>query len=598
MKRFLLAVLVTVAASAAMPSAQAQNVQNFKIKSFTADYYLDRNQAKTATLRTDEVITAEFPNFNQNHGILRALPKSYLGHSVSLKINSVKDIRDFPLKYETYEQNDNLVLKIGDKDTYVQGAQVYKINYDQKNVINFLDDHDEFYWDINGNQWQQTFGEITARIHIAPSLISSLQSRRECYGGPVNCTISNPEPQGAGLLITAQARNMPPSSTLTTVLGFNKGTFAVGPEITQEEKEEKIKLAAMIAGTLALPTATAAYMYSRWRRFGRDPKGRGVIIPEYQPPKGLNALTSDYILKQKLDNKAITALIIELAIRKYLTIHEIKKVKRLQKDTINYELEITKDISELTIEEKKVLFMFFGHEPKVGERMNVSIMKNQLSDDVADLKKSLGTILTAQGYFTHNPENADKVSNVVGYGLGFMLAFIGVFFIAFIIAAIGISLAVSGIIIILFVRYMPARSQAGVTVRDHMYGLRDYIKLAEADRLKFLQSTQGAEKIQVAGLDPKDPKSKVKLFESLLPYAMLFGLEKSWANQFKDIYTRPPDWYSGNWTAFSVGYLTGSLGDFGKTTAVAFTPQGSSSGSGFGGGFSGGGGGGGGGGGW
>lgn len=593
MKRFLLAVLVTVAASAAMPSAQAQNVQNFKIKSFTADYYLDRNQAKTATLRTDEVITAEFPNFNQNHGILRALPKSYRGHSVSLKINSVKDIRDFPLKYETYEQNDNLVLKIGDKDTYVQGVQVYKISYDQKNVINFLDDHEEFYWDINGDQWGQTFGEITARIHIAPSLISSLQSRRECYGGPVNCTISTPEPQGAGLLITAQARNMPPSSTLTTVLGFNKGTFAVGPEIAQEENKEKIKLAAMIAGTLALPAATAGYMYSRWRRFGRDPAGRGVIIPEYQPPKGLNALTGDYILKQKLDNKAITALIIELAIRKYLVIHEIKKVKRLQKDTINYELEIIKEPVDLSADEKKVLDMFFFGDIKVGAKADISVMKNQLADDVGKLKKTLGKSLTEQKYFSYNPENAGKIY----YTIGGVVAIVG-FLLIFIVPLAGASVIASGLIILVFARYMPARAHQGVVVRDYMYGLRDYIKLAEADRLKFLQSTQGAEKIQVAGLDPKDPKSKVKLFESLLPYAMLFGLEKSWANQFKDIYTRPPDWYSGNWTAFNVGYLTGSLGDFGKTTAVAFTPQGSSSGSGFGGGFSGGGGGGGGGGGW
>jgi uncharacterized membrane protein YgcG len=89
------------------------------------------------------------------------------------------------------------------------------------------------------------------------------------------------------------------------------------------------------------------------------------------------------------------------------------------------------------------------------------------------------------------------------------------------------------------------------------------------------------------------------LFESLLPYAMLFSLEKDWAKQFQDVYTQPPDWYNGNWAAFNAGYLVSSISNFNSVSAVTFTSPSSSGSSGFGGGgFSGGGGGGGGGGGW
>jgi uncharacterized membrane protein len=147
---------------------------------------------------------------------------------------------------------------------------------------------------------------------------------------------------------------------------------------------------------------------------------------------------------------------------------------------------------------------------------------------------------------------------------------------------------------------MPARTEAGVRAHDDLLGLKDYIKLAEADRLKFLQSPQGAEKItDKDAFNPNNPAQKVKLFEKLLPYAMLFGLEKDWAKQFNDIYTTPPDWYQGgSWSAFNAGYLAGSLSDFNSASMQSFSSPSSSSGSGFSGGAAGGGGGGGGGGGW
>jgi uncharacterized membrane protein len=91
----------------------------------------------------------------------------------------------------------------------------------------------------------------------------------------------------------------------------------------------------------------------------------------------------------------------------------------------------------------------------------------------------------------------------------------------------------------------------------------------------------------------------IKLFEDLLPYAILFGLEKEWAKQFKDLYVQPPSWYNGTSGTFNSIYLANSLSSFNNVNAAAFTAPSSSDSSGFGGGgFSGGGGGGGGGGGW
>jgi hypothetical protein len=62
---------------------------------------------------------------------------------------------------------------------------------------------------------------------------------------------------------------------------------------------------------------------------------------------------------------------------------------------------------------------------------------------------------------------------------------------------------------------------------DHLWGIYDYIALAEKDRLAFLQSPQGAELRQDASINAQ----VLVLNEKLLPYAVLFGLEKEWVRE-------------------------------------------------------------------
>jgi hypothetical protein len=121
-----------------------------------------------------------------------------------------------------------------------------------------------------------------------------------------------------------------------------------------------------------------------------------------------------------------------------------------------------------------------------------------------------------------------------------------------------------------------------------------YIDTAEKHRIEF----------------HNDPKKFRGVFEKLLPFAMLFGLEKKWAGEFKDLYKETqPDWYRGDFTAFDAYMLTRTMSTLNSgvksaTTKAYGSNSGfrsggwSSGGSGFSEGSSGGGGGGGGGGSW
>lgn len=72
---------------------------------------------------------------------------------------------------------------------------------------------------------------------------------------------------------------------------------------------------------------------------------------------------------------------------------------------------------------------------------------------------------------------------------------------------------------------------------DHLWGIRDYVELAERDRFAMLQSPDGA--LRDA---PLDGVEVLRLHERLLPYAVLFGLEQQWMAELDVRYrSLPPD---------------------------------------------------------
>jgi uncharacterized membrane protein YgcG len=280
-----------------------------------------------------------------------------------------------------------------------------------------------------------------------------------------------------------------------------------------------------------------------------------------------------------------------MAIRKYLRIIATDTKKLLSGKKASYELALlTADFSKLSKDEKRLLTALFP-TPAVGQRKELTAAGSTLYKVAAGIQNRAEKRLTKAGYFRSNPLSAGSkmLWAVFAAVIGGIL--LGKF--------VSLSVIVGGVLAVvigfIFVKIMPARTKKGVAALEHIQGLKLYIQTAEADRIKMLQGPNAA-----YARNHGEPVRDVDLFEKLLPYAMVLGIEKDWAKQFKDLYAQPPDWYAGNYTVFSAGYLVGSL-DSGFSNAVqtSFSPPSSSSSSGLGGGgFSGGGGGGGGGGGW
>ncbi|HEX9153231.1 MAG TPA: DUF2207 domain-containing protein [Candidatus Saccharimonadales bacterium] len=579
-------VLLVVLSAVLLPARSfAADPNDFTVRSFEVDYYLSRDSDKRSTMRVVEKLVAQFPPYDQNHGIERAIPEEYDGHKVNLEIVSAKNESGKAWPYSTYASNQNTVMRIGDPNKYVRNLQTYVIEYKLSDVAKGFGNHDELYWDTNGTDWGQPFATLTARLHIDGKLAGAFNGNTKCYegsqGSTNNCAVSREEKNGETVLTFQASRMLYAGENMTFVAGFDKGTFR-GYQPTTLERV----LPWIIGGWFALGGLVLAVVIFRlwraWQRFGRSPDGRGTVVPEYLPPKDMSVLTSSVIIKK--DGKDETAQIIDLAVRHYIRIYEIEAKQAMFFSKKTYELELVKKLTGLRIEEKKLLEIIFGAKPEVGQRVTLEALKTKLYKDAAALQKDTTEFNALANGLLADMSSQRKHYYIVGgllLGGGVLVLNVGV--------------AIAGTITLIIASMLHPLTEKGVEKRDYLRGLEMYMKLAEAERMRVLQSPTGASKTKV---DPNDKKQLVHLYERLLPYAIIFGLEKDWAKVFTPLYDKQPDWYVGNWSTFNAAVFASSLSNFATTGYGSFTPPSNSSSSGFGGGFSGGGGGGGGGGGW
>src|SRR5688500_8571194 len=113
----------------------------------------------------DFVETIEVEFSQPRHGIFRFIPlrNKISGRTVDYIIKDV-DVEGF--KFSRSKENNNLVLKIGDADIYVDGRQTYRIHYRVINPLHFFDEHSEFYWDLLGSFWETEIEDFTFEINF------------------------------------------------------------------------------------------------------------------------------------------------------------------------------------------------------------------------------------------------------------------------------------------------------------------------------------------------------------------------------------------------------------------------------------------------
>ena len=581
MKRFLLGLLTVglfLVGSGKMAFA-ARSTDNFTIAKFDAEYSLSRDSDNRSKLEATWRITANFPP-NQNRGIAPVFVKRYDDHSTNFSLQSVTDEDGTPLEYSWNDDE----LRIGNKNTYVEGEKTYIIKFTQRDVTKNYSNtgRDEFYWDVIGDEWRVPMENVQISVKLDESLVAARQGKAFCYvgsrGSTTQCDLSEIENQ-----ITAKIDKLSRRQGVTVAVGFKSGTFSGYQETLMEKLIGIWHLMQILAYTIATPLVI--FLIIRYRRLvGRD-KELKPIPPEYLPPEDISVLMSTYVLKKydpfKVKGLPKVAQLLDLAVRHYIKIYEVKKSSLFS--GAQYEIEIIKDLQELKVEEIEIVQDMFDSPsiPKPGQRLNLKNLQNNIKymTRTRDDDKNLETLAREKyGLCEQNPE----VKRIMRGWFKRVLV-LAVLLLSPMLLVMSIVLA--------FASRGWSLTDDGLSLRRYLEGLKMYIGVAEVERLNILQSPEGAEKVVV---DVNDGKQLVKLYERVLPYAVLFGQEKNWSKQMGKYYEQVgevPDWYVGQGAFNAVAFSSGlsSL----STAAGHASDYSSTSGGSSGGGFAGGGGGGG-----
>ncbi|MBD3238462.1 MAG: DUF2207 domain-containing protein [Candidatus Moranbacteria bacterium] len=561
-----------------------------------------------ASVLITEKIRYDFGDYNR-HGIYRTIPVEYkiektqaqVSKNVQLEslftdkykviIDNIKVTDEIGQRYnfaKSYKKGEGgakyLKIKIGDKDKYVTGERNYIISYRIRKAISFFKKQDEFYWNVTGDEWREYILQASMRINL-PEGADEQGAQAVCFTGTrgskeQDCVIEKKNDRIHYSLAPGQV--LKTNQGFTVVAGWEKG-FVNPPSMFQQLIWILSQNIGVIIGVLVLLASVFGIVFM-WYQKGRDPEGDGTIIARYQEPKGMTPQEMGTIIDERVDQVEIASMIINLAVKGYLKIKELKQNSLMKffsgKD---YELIKLKQAgNELKDYELYFLSSLFGNK----DRVKISELKNKFYKHLPKIKQQIYDQVVADKYFDKDPSK----TRIKFIGLGAVLAIFGVIFAITVFKSIvfGFLLGISGVLWMIFSGIMPRKTKQGVKMKEHALGLKEYLQVAEADRLKFHNA----------------PEKKPEIFEKLLPFAMIFKVERQWAQQFKDIYqNRQPSWYEGqDRAAFNSVALVHSLGAFQKTSnaTMASSPSSSagSGGSGFSGGSSGGGFGGGGGGSW
>lgn len=556
-------------------TSSALGASNYeKIDNFAATITIN----KDASINVKEIITYNFGT-NQKHGIFRDIPTAYASDlgNLNLDITNVKVTDEAGLAYTFVTSLDGgkLDIKIGDANVTVSGVKTYVINYTVAGAINYFEGHDELYWNVTGNDRQQQIDKAEATI-IYPQAEATGTLQTYCYAGvygaKTKCAKTALVGNGIGVISGVNFKHglLNAGEGLTVVVGFPAGQV-IKPTKTQTAlkttSDNKI---------IILPIVIFIIMFGLWYKKGRDPKGQGVVVAEFEAPDKLTPAEVGLLADETVNTKDVVAEIIYLAVKGYLKITHVKSEGLFS--STDYVLDKLKPAGDdLTNFEVKLLdSLFLGGSTQT----KLSNLKTKFSEDLREIKSLVNKALTAKKYFLANPimVRAGYMSTSATFILIMIIRGKNLNFIS------ATSLIICALIVLIFGYKMPVKTKAGVLAKEKIMGLKLYLTVAEKDRLNFHNA----------------PEKNAEHFEKLLPYAIALGVETKWAQQFEGLAANPPRWYSDyNMTAFSYLALTHSLGGFKTVAATTLGATASHGGSGLGGGgFSGGGFGGGGGGSW
>ena len=609
---FYFARLVSLAATVLFLTIAAQ-ARTLTIRNFDEHVEIATN----GTIDVTESIEVQFTGVW--NGIYRKIPVKYttpsgFGFTLFLQPISITDENGNPLKYEQSDVGQYTQFKIWVPNA-VDTTRTVVIRYRVLDAVNFsFSDHDEFYWNVTGDEWDSPIESASAHIVLPPGTAGL---RAIAYTGAYGSRTQNAQTTVNGNQVDIQTTQpLGFDEGLTAVVGFDKG-FVFPPSTAT-----KIWMFLRSNWPFFVPIIAFFVMLWLWWTRGRDPR-RNPIAVQYEPPDKLTPGECGALIDNEVNMRDVTATLVDLAVNGYINIEQVRRDGMMglmhHNDYIFHLKKQPNEWSGLRPHESAMLSgMFLGGDVPAssfspggssapqnfaggfaGETqqelqsatpdLSVSLadMQNRFYVHLPGIKSSITGALVHDGYYTHSPDSVRQGYIFTGVIIGFLLV-AGSNFLSGATGSSKLAWTIAGIatgaIIAAFGWFMPVHTEKGERALERVLGFEDFLGRVEGDKIERIEKTP-------------------QMFEKFLPYAMALHVDKKWVQQFSSMAMQPPSWFQGYYGSGFAPYLllndlnmmsmqTGSAMMSAPRSSGGFGGSGFGGGGGAGGGFGGGGGGG------
>ncbi|MEU5264382.1 DUF2207 domain-containing protein [Amycolatopsis sp. NPDC021455] len=509
-----------------VPRSAHAGVDDFTIESFSADYHLGVDQDRHSRLDVTERLTMLFPAIDQNHGFERILPGDYDGHPVGLRMDAVTDGAGRTVPWTTRSVGADTVVRIGDPSRFVHGSQVYELHYLLRDVTRSTGDHDELHWNTSGTHWRQLVEKTVVRLYLDAGVMAAYNGDHACLQGTPEsaepCAVARTIRDGATTFTLTASRPMRPGENVSLRFGFRLGTFATSGEPGLGTGTivgwGALNVVAVLAGT--------AFLVRLWRRRVTGFAAVRDREPVTVPPGNVSVPMAAVLCGRP--HLAFGAGLLDLAVRGYLTITRSGRGDKVDRRKI-YRLRFTRDLAGLTPPESHVARIVFGEKPRRGSKTDTG----RFPARVPPRAKVLVERLEAEALRLQLVRK-EAVHRKPYYWWGGALIVLGTALVSPGVVAVGIATCVVA-------SRFSRLTDAGAELRNQLLCLRKHLK--ETWR---------------AGPREPDPAELLDPARRLLPYAVVFGLDRSWNAVLnpKAPRTTSPDGPDPWWPAIGAGPAT------------------------------------------
>jgi hypothetical protein len=434
-------------------------------------------------------------------------------------------------------------------------------SYDVDNVVADSTEGREVSWPIvQGYSASIPKAAVTVNVPFA-TWVTCFAGR---VGSSMPCTTSQLAESAA---LQIEQNGIPAGGRLTFLTGLSdqatvqpnaefKTRWSLGRAFTVDSTTVGLSVLLLGIGVLA----AAALWYFRGRDAGKTGEGAperpvldGADGPQFAAPDGIRPGQVGTVVDETADVVDITATLLDLAVRNYLTIVELHRESHFGK--LDWELRrLNAGGPELLPYEKALLDAVFAE----ADTVTVSTLGHALRPRLGLVREQLYADVVTQGWFASRPDavrNRWTTAGLVLLGAGALLTI--VLAIATKFGLVGFAVMLAGVALTLSGQVAPARTARGAAVLGRVAGLQRY--LADETSADLPQS------------------HRLEFASRCLPYAAVLGLTEKWALEIAATDDDDdPDagigWYSGpeNWHLSNIGEsLSNFVAAFGGTLSSA-----------------------------